>query len=149
MTKQEWGNATWFLFHGLATKIKPEYPNEYKNILHYFIQICQVLPCPHCRDHATITNKKANLHIINSNKKLKDYLWQFHNRVNERLNKPLFSFEEHNNLYNTVRVKMIIEPFFSIMSAKVPAALMMESLQRQRILLDFYKYIKVNIYKFD
>ena len=148
MTKQEWGNATWFLFHGLATKIKPEYPNEYKNILQYFIKICQVLPCPDCKMHASMTNKKANLHVINSNAKLKDYLWQFHNKVNTRINKPYFSLEEHDNLYNSVRINMIIEPFFYAMSLKVPAALMMESLQRQRVLIDFNRYIKMNLHKF-
>ena len=86
--------------------------------------------------------------MINSNDKLKDYLWQFHNRVNKRLNKPYFSFEEHNNMYNTVNIKMIMDPFFYAMSLKVPAALMMESLQRQRILVGFNQYLQNNLHKF-
>ena len=149
MTKQEWGNATWFLFHGLATKIKPEYPHEYKNILYYFRQICQILPCPDCKMHATATNNNANTHLINSNHKLKEYLWQFHNRVNKRLNKKFFSFDEHNNLYNTVKIHMLMRPFFTVMSAKVPAALMMDAFHRKRMLVEFYNYLNMNMHKFN
>ena len=31
MNKQAWGNATWYLFHTLAYKLKPEYENEYND----------------------------------------------------------------------------------------------------------------------
>ena len=148
MSKQEWGNATWFLFHGLAMKVKDEYPKEYINILYYFTKICNVLPCPDCKMHATESNNKANLNLINSNNQLKDYLWQFHNRVNKRLRKNYFTYEQHNNLYNTVQVRMLLPPFFSAMSAKVPNAMMMDSFYRQRTLIEFNNYIKSNIYKF-
>ena len=148
MSKQEWGNATWFIFHGLAMKVKDEYPKEYINILYFFKKICQVLPCPDCKMHATETNNKAHLGLINSNDKLKDYLWQFHNRVNKRLGKKYFTYEQHNNLYNTVQVRMLLSPFFHAMSAKTPNALMMSAVYRQRALIEFNKYIKSNIYKF-
>jgi hypothetical protein len=149
MSKQEWGNATWFLFHGLAMKVKDEYPKEYINILNYFKIICQVLPCPACKMHATETNNKAHLGLINSNDKLKDYLWQFHNRVNKRLGKKYFTYEQHNNLYNTVQVRMLLSPFFHAMSAKTSNALMMNSMYRQHALIEFNNYIKSNIYKFN
>ena len=149
MSKQEWGNATWFLFHGLATKIKDSYPEEYKNILYYFQIICGILPCPDCKYHATKTNSSASLHTITSNENLKSYLWQFHNRVNKRLNKPYFSYAQHNNLYDTVKIHMIIPPFFSAMSAKVPAALMMDAFHRKRALLKFNNYLKANLHKFN
>jgi hypothetical protein len=148
MSKQEWGNAAWFLFHGLVMKVKDEYPKEYINILYYFTKICNVLPCPDCKMHATESNNKANLNLINSNNKLKDYLWQFHNRVNKRLNKNYFTYEQHNNLYNTVQVRMLLPPFFKIMSSKVPNAMMMDAFYRQRTLIEFNNYIKSNIYKF-
>ena len=28
MSKQQWGNATWYLFHTLAEKLKPEFTSE-------------------------------------------------------------------------------------------------------------------------
>ena len=148
MSKQEWGNATWFLFHGLAMKVKDDYPNEYINILYYFKKICNVLPCPDCKMHAMETIHKANVNLINSNEKLKSYLWQFHNLVNKRLHKKYFTYEHHNNLYNTVKVHMLLPPFFNAMSVKTPNALMMDSMYRQRALIEFNNYIKLNMYKF-
>jgi hypothetical protein len=149
MSKQEWGNSTWFLFHGLATKIKPEYPEEYKKLLSLFIKTCNHLPCPDCKMHAVETNNSANLNKINSNAALKDYLWQFHNRVNKRLNKPFFSMEQHNSMYRTVKINMLTQPFYSALTARVPSALMMEAFHRKRHVNEVIKYIKNNYYKFD
>lgn len=149
MSKQEWGNSTWFLFHGLATKIKPEYPDEYKHILKMFISTCSHLPCPDCKMHAVETNNSANLKKINSNKALKDYLWQFHNRVNRRLHKPFFSMEQHDKMYSTVKILMLIQPFHSALTARVPSALMMEAFHRKRQVTEVINYIKNNIHKFN
>ena len=149
MSKQEWGNSTWFLFHGLATKITHQYPEEYKQILSLFIEICAHLPCPDCKTHAVHTNNTAKLKVINSNEKLKDYLWQFHNRVNRRLNKPYFSMDEYNKLYGSVKIHMLINPFSSALTARVPAALMMESFHRKRVVGKIVDYIKRNIHKYN
>lgn len=149
MSKQEWGNATWFLFHGLATKIKPEYPNEYNVILKMFTSICSHLPCPECKMHAVETNNLANLKMINSNEALKNYLWQFHNRVNKRLQKPFFSMEQHHKMYSTVKIHLLVQPFRAALTARVPSALMMEAFHRKREVNDIINYIKHNIHKFD
>lgn len=149
MSKQEWGNSVWFLFHGLATKIKPEYPNEYNNILSLFIQMCGHLPCPDCKMHATHTNKSANLHKITSNEALKDYLWQFHNRVNNRLRKPHFTKNEHDKLYNTVKIPMLIKPFYTALTARGVASSMMHAFHRKRVVDKIVSYIKKNIYKYN
>ena len=149
MSKQEWGNSTWFLFHGLAAKIKPEYPNEYKNILNLFIEICNHLPCPDCKIHATQTNQSAKLNSITSNEKLKDYLWQFHNRVNQRLHKPYFSMDEHNKLYSTVKIQMLLYPFHDALTAKVASTLMMGAFHRKRVVGKIIHYVKQNIHKYN
>ena len=147
MSKQEWGNSTWFLFHGLVTKLKPEYNNEYKTILSYFINVCNHLPCPDCKSHAIYNNHKANLKLIINKNYLKDYLWQFHNRVNLRLGKEFFTIEEHNNLYKTVNIRMLIPPFIQAMTGPSSSRLMATSFHRVRFLNNFIKYLYNNLYK--
>lgn len=149
MSKQEWGNATWFLFHGLVTKLKPEYDSEYKVLLKHFITICSHLPCPDCQSHAIHTNNTATLKMIRSNNNLKDYFWRFHNRVNQRLNKKQFSMEQHDLMYNTCNVRLLVGPFRDAMNAKQPFSLMMQSLHRKRVVDDFISYIQNNFYKFN
>jgi len=149
MSKQEWGNTTWFLFHGLATKLKPEYDSEYKTILKYFITVCAHLPCPDCQLHAIHTNNTAMLNKISCKNNLKDYFWQFHNKVNRRLHKKRFSIEQHDLMYNTCKIRFLINPFRDAMNAKQPFSLMMQSLHRKRVVDEFVTYIRNNIYKFN
>ena len=59
MSKKEWGNITWILFHTLACKIKDDSPvNIVNNVFSNIILICNNLPCPYCRDHASSYLKK-------------------------------------------------------------------------------------------
>ena len=57
MSKKQWGNATWYLFHTLAEKLKPEYdnPSEIRALYAQIKNICQNLPCEDCKNHATRT----------------------------------------------------------------------------------------------
>ena len=62
MSKKEWGNATWYLFHTLAEKIDETYFHENKSKFFHIISIiCKNLPCPECAEDATIILKNANL----------------------------------------------------------------------------------------
>ena len=149
MSKQEWGNSTWFLFHGLATKVKPEYNEEYKNILQLFVEICNFLPCPDCKQHAVHTNRTARFERIRSNQSLKEYFWSFHNLVNVRLRKPHFTMEQHDNLYNTVKIPLLLPPFYKSMTAKVPPPLMMEAFHRKKVVTKIINYVKQNMHKYN
>ena len=45
----KWGEPTWFMFHTLAEKIKPEYFQEIRmDLLNIIYTICTNLPCPDC-----------------------------------------------------------------------------------------------------
>ena len=79
MSKKEWGNACWFLFHSMATKVKDENYNEIKNdIWRYINLICANLPCIECRKHATELMGKTNRNVIlNSKRNLELFLFVF------------------------------------------------------------------------
>ena len=51
---KDWGKITWFLFHGMLEKISNE--NFVKHrimIIELIVEICSLLPCPTCQQHAT------------------------------------------------------------------------------------------------
>jgi hypothetical protein len=95
MSKKEWGNATWYLFHTLAEKIDETYFRENKSeFFHIITIICKNLPCPECAEDASIILKNANLNNIQSKELLKEFFFQFHNRVNAKLKKPIFNKDD-------------------------------------------------------
>jgi hypothetical protein len=108
----KWGEPTWFLFHTIAEKIKPEHFNEYKNELFEIIKtICYTLPCPDCAKHATEYINKVHFQNIRSKEDLQLLLWSFHNEVNKRKGFALFPFENVNTKYSTANTRNIIQHF--------------------------------------
>ena len=48
-----WATYSWYLFHTIAQRINPVYfKNNRKMCLGVIYSICDILPCPVCRDHA-------------------------------------------------------------------------------------------------
>ena len=83
-----WGKLTWGLFHTIAEKNQD--PEELNKIKKMISEICDNLPCPHCRAHAkTYLNKKPIQKLARTNNELKKYLWEFHNVVNVRTKKKI------------------------------------------------------------
>ena len=92
MSKKEWGNATWYLFHTLAEKINEKYFIEHKSEFFNIINIiCKNLPCPDCAEDSIIILKSANINNIQTKDNLKEFFFQFHNKVNTKLKKPIFN----------------------------------------------------------
>jgi FAD-linked sulfhydryl oxidase len=56
------------------------------------------LPCPKCRAHVAEYLERSPIDLANS-RGLQVWCWKFHNAVNVRLKKPLFSFEAYLALY--------------------------------------------------
>ena len=77
MSYKIWGNTIWYLFHGMAEKLRPEYDEFSIEIANMINKICIILPCEDCSNHAKITIKKCNLKSINTREKLKDFVWKF------------------------------------------------------------------------
>ena len=112
MDKKIWGNTIWYLFHTIAEKIDELKFIEQKDNLFKVVKIiCQNLPCPDCSDHATKELSRVNIKNINDKMTFKLFLLEFHNRVNERLNKPKFTIDELNTKYKSANFQAILNNF--------------------------------------
>ncbi len=115
----EWGPEMWKILHGLAEKI-----GQYPQINHRYItntgskeekrlwsillgSLRLSLPCPLCRKHYTEYINQFSpdkfIHDTNISKELvRTWLFNLHNTVNERTNKPHISIELLSELYNNI-----------------------------------------------
>ena len=149
-TKKEWGNATWFLFHTLSCKMKDEHFDELKDdFLNICSRICANLPCPDCSEHATSIMKNLNRGNIKTKKDLQMFFFDFHNSVNKRVKKPLFT-ESSMFMYRNAITKNIIFNYISTMSKKYHnIKLITNSFHRDSTMNDFKKWISHNSNKFN
>jgi hypothetical protein len=100
---KSWGTPTWIFFHTFAEHIDPEfYIHNRDKIKNLIISICNNLPCPDCTKHAVQYNKfRLTDTNVENKEKFKLYFYKFHNSVNIRKNKPIFSDLNH---YKTSRL---------------------------------------------
>jgi hypothetical protein len=111
MTKS-WGPCTWYLFHSLAEKIKEESFNNIKGeLLNIIKNICTNIPCGECSGHAIAHMRKIDIRKLNNKNDLKMMLWSFHNEVNHRLKKKVFTIEELNDKYSKAKLENIVGYF--------------------------------------
>ena len=86
-----WAVPTWVFFHTIAEKINEGFlKNNATNVLIFIKLVCNNLPCPHCREHASHYLSQVKPHHIDTKEKLKDLFFTFHNDINGRLRKPIF-----------------------------------------------------------
>lgn len=101
MKNNKWGPVTWALMHTIACKINPKFFLSYKNDLIKLIKIiCSSLPCEYCASHATRLLNNYNYSIIKTHQDFKRWLWELHNIVNIKLNKPEKDKHIIDNYYN-------------------------------------------------
>jgi hypothetical protein len=150
MSKQQWGNATWRLFHTLAAKLKPEYSAEVAVLFTHISNICNNLPCPDCQQHATQFISRQNKSLITASKdSLMDFLWRFHNMVNKKTGKADMSKAEVLDLYSRAKTLLIYNHFVKIMSiSQNNSKAMMNSFHRRLYLTKFNEYMQANMYKY-
>ena len=109
-----WGPGFWFSLHNGALKYPdapaPLWKERMKN---FIIGIPVMLPCEKCSYHASayIESQYENLDEIVKNKQnLFTFFCNFHNIVNERLNKPTMSITDaykfYSNNFNVTKLKM-------------------------------------------
>jgi len=97
------GPPLWFVFHNAAAHY-PEAaaPIERERMKNILIGMPSLLPCAECKEHATmhIERNRANLDTITAGRRnLVRFFVDFHNYVNKRKGKPLFTYEEAERLY--------------------------------------------------
>jgi hypothetical protein len=100
----KWGGITWIFLHTLSYKVHPEHYQQIKGELWYHIkQLCSTLPCPDCSSHAMQYLKKIN--TPDTRDQLIRVLFDFHNVVNVKTKKTVFSFGGFDK-YRTVDLSM-------------------------------------------
>lgn len=147
-SKKQWGNATWYLFHTLAYKIKNDI--HVKELLQQIYNICHNLPCNDCATHAASVLKTVNIVNINTKENLIKLMFEFHNLVNKRTGKETFTMEQHDELYSRANTRKIIENFIIIMKHNnYTEKGMLHSFKRRQCLSNFIKYITEHILDYE
>lgn len=91
-----WANSLWYFLHysTLFYKNNPKYNKYFASILNL---LRYLIPCPTCKNHY---NLMINSFSYNYFSNLFRYTVIIHNKVNNRLNKPLINFNQAYQLYN-------------------------------------------------
>ena len=117
MPTDRWGNATWILFHTIAAQISYNNFEKYKDLLvEVIVTTCNNLPCPTCKDHASNIIKQAKTVNIKKKSDFIEFLRQFHNIVNIKLEKKTYSKEEIDKKYNNLDLVKIMKNFITVFS---------------------------------
>jgi len=150
MKKKVWGNAVWILFHTLAEKLKPEYKAELGVLVSHITSICNNLPCPDCKDHASKIMAQSNPAVIAASKEaLIDFLWTFHNHVNSRTKTASYP-KESLEVYKRAITFNVVKNFIGIMSATSNnEKTMLHGFHRTLYIKKFIEYINNNMYKYN
>lgn len=98
-----WGPHLWMYMHYAAANY-PKYPteNDINEMVEWLCTLPVTIPCQNCRFHYKkyIDKEKPRLREICSRRDtLFNFLVDVHNKVNERNNKKIISYEEARELY--------------------------------------------------
>jgi sulfur relay (sulfurtransferase) DsrC/TusE family protein len=119
MSQNVWGSITWLLFHSFAEKINEEHFAGIKDRFITFIKdTCFNLPCPICSNHALEVLKQSNMNLINTKADMIEFLRQFHNIVNIKLDKPIIDKNYVITHYKNVNLIAVIRQFVKAYSHK-------------------------------
>lgn len=143
MSKNLWGPATWTLLHTLAEKIiESDFPKERTALIEFIHEICGCLPCPECRSHALDNLKTARTNMITNKQQLIDFLYEFHNRVNQQTKKPLVP-KDVLQQYAHLNTRDVVNRFCMIYSMNNNISkLMSDNFARQLLIKRFVSYLK-------
>jgi hypothetical protein len=147
----KWGEPTWFMFHTLAEKIKPEYFSTVRQELLQVVQsVCSNLPCPDCARHAKQYMNGVNFNAIRTKDDLRILFHRFHNEVNQKKGFPLFPFDQLSEKYSKANTVNIIHYFMMHFEDKHKSLRMIaDDLHRARICSQLRAWFSKNIGYFD
>lgn len=146
-----WGPSIWYMFHTIAHKIKDsDFQGSIKDLLDIIKSICKNLPCPSCAQHASDYVQRINYSSIRNKDDFKMLLFTFHNDVNKRTSKPVFTLDELESKYSTANTLNIIKNFISVFEYKNKSFNMIANdMQRQRQADSLKVWFNSNIQKFE
>jgi hypothetical protein len=133
-----WAVPTWLFLHTLAAHLpQHKYPELKTDVLFQIKNICAVLPCPDCAQHATQYLSQLKVNHIPTKESLKIVLWKFHNVVNLQTNKPLYPIESLD-IYDRSNLAVMYNMFLTEFTRPIRnPKLMMDVLTRDRIIINF------------
>jgi len=140
--QMKWGEPTWYMFHIIAEKIKPEFYTQYRSEIMNIIRIvCNTLPCPICANHATQYMQNISDSQLSTKEDLQRMLWAFHNSVNERKGQPFFPNDKGqlHDKYSRANTRAIIQNFIVVHKDKQSGFRMTTD--------DFYRNKNINMIK--
>jgi len=144
MSINKWGPAVWLLFHTIVEKIKePDNTRLCRELFYQIKNICKFLPCPDCASHATTNLANVNISRINSKSDLKQILFIFHNSVNIRKKKELFTISELEK-YSRANLSLVIYNFKMNYNSTRNMKLMSDTFQRSLVMSQFDQWLKIN-----
>jgi hypothetical protein len=151
VSKNVWGPAIWYLFHTLSFKMREEHFHQLKDeLLGHFICICSNLPCPECAQHAQQELKHLDKSKITNKKELCMYFIYFHNKVNARTKKKIFTFDEFILKYKNSITRNVVANFFIVLSkSDHNVKLMTNSFYKSAAILELRKWLNMNASKFN
>jgi hypothetical protein len=149
MEKFVWGRITWFMFHIMAEKIKPEFfAIARKYLLEFVTQISYNLPCPICSEHARRNLARVDMNHIKTKEDFKYFIFAFHNKVNVDTNKPVESLDVLDK-YATGNLDKIIEIFIYVHNHESYSnKLMMRKHMKNKVIKDFVGWYTTNKFMF-
>lgn len=140
---KEWGNAYWDLFHTLTYKLSSNH--KVKELLDIYIDLCNILPCPNCKEHASSYLKSINTSNITTREQLSKMFFDFHNNVNRKLRKKIFTQEKFDIMYSNKNLVDVLNTFISIfMKYKRNGGLSINTLFKDRFINNFINFVKSN-----
>lgn len=105
--QQIWGPPLWLFIHTICERIDEDYHRENnKMVIEKICELLRNVPCPICSKHVNSYLKRYNLHNIKTKQQLITFFFHFHNSVNKRNGKKIFTKEELK-IYKTLNIAKI------------------------------------------
>ena len=145
MSKSVWGPATWTMLHCLVLKLKDDAPIQTINSVKTIISnICDNLPCPYCSSHARSLLQKSNFNKIADILSLRVFIFEFHNKVNERLKKPIMDYSTHLEKYKNSKLVDVVNTFISVFNNNSGTTMMLYSFHKKQTIYKLKQYFREN-----
>jgi hypothetical protein len=146
MSKSVWGPATWTMLHCLVLKIKDDtIPiQSLVSLKSMILYICDNLPCPYCTAHAKSTIQKSNFDKISDILTLRVFVFEFHNKVNEKLKKQPMDYSTHLEKYKNVKLVDVINTFIKVFNNNSGTTMMLYSFHKKQVIQKLKEYFRNN-----
>jgi hypothetical protein len=141
MSKSVWGPATWTMLHCLVLKIKDD-ANNIEQLKTIISSICDNLPCPYCAAHAKSMIEKSNFSKFKDVLSLRLFIFQLHNKVNERLKKPQMEYSEHLEKYKNSKLVDVINTFVKAFNNNGGTTMMLYSFHKKQVTNQLKMYFR-------